>query len=199
MSFVRLYVRVFRALGTERRLGVLLAVAGVFLAVAGFAEPVLFGRIVDALYAVDAPHGSGVRAAGLGAAGALFPKVVAWAGFGLFTIVSGTFVALHADRLAHRRRLAVLADYFEHALRLPLGFHGATHSGRVLKVMLDGAQSMWTLWLSLFRTNCTSFVTVFGVLPFALILHFRMGLLLLALVVLFGGLTALVVRRTDSM
>ena len=32
----------------------------------------------------------------------------------------GVLVALHADRLAHRRRQAVLTDYFEHVLQLPL-------------------------------------------------------------------------------
>jgi glucan exporter ATP-binding protein len=189
VTLPRLYRRVFDALGPERALGVRLAVAGVFLALAGFAEPVLFGRIVDSLYATGA--GVNVRA--------LAPIVGAWAGFGLFTIVAGVFVALHSDRLAHRRRLAVLHDYFEHALRLPASFHATTHSGRVLKVMLDGAQSMWTLWLSAFRTNCSSFVTVFALLPLTLFLNVRMGLLLVGLVAVFGVLTILVVRRTDGL
>jgi len=39
------------------------------------------------------------------------------------------------------------------ALRLPLEFHLGTHSGRVLKVMLEGSQSMWGLWLAFFRND----------------------------------------------
>ncbi len=39
--------------------------------------------------------------------------------FGLFNIVAGVLVSLHADRLAHRRRLGVLTEYFEHVLQLP--------------------------------------------------------------------------------
>ena len=60
-------------------------------------------------------------------------------------------IALHADRLSHRRRLTVMADYFDHVLDLPLSFHSANHSGRLLKIMLEGAQGMAGLWLSFFR------------------------------------------------
>ena len=38
----------------------------------------------------------------------LWLLLIVWVGFGLFTILCGTLVALYADRLAHRRRLAVL-------------------------------------------------------------------------------------------
>jgi ATP-binding cassette, subfamily B, beta-glucan exporter len=187
VKLLRLYARVLGQLGPEARLGVWLAIANVLLAVAGFAEPVLFGRIVDALSAVGASltlH-------------AIAPMMLAWAAFGLFTIAAGVFVALHADRLAHRRKLAVLASYFEHALRLPLEFHAGTHSGRVLKVMLDGSTSMWGLWLAFFRTHSAGFVTVFVLLPLTLFLNFRMGLLLVGLVAIFGVLTALVMRKTE--
>ena len=51
------------------------------------------------------------------------PLIVAWVAFGLFTIGAGVLVALHADRLSHRRRLGVMATYFEHVLELPLAFH----------------------------------------------------------------------------
>ena len=49
MNFVRLYTRVLELLGPEARLGWTLAVANLALAAAQFAEPVLFGRIIDAL------------------------------------------------------------------------------------------------------------------------------------------------------
>ena len=54
MNFVRLYSRVLRLLGTEARLGWLLAGANLALAVAQFAEPVLFGRIIDTLVRAQA-------------------------------------------------------------------------------------------------------------------------------------------------
>ena len=49
MALVRLYIRVLELLGKEARLGWILAVANLALAVAQFAEPVLFGRIIDVL------------------------------------------------------------------------------------------------------------------------------------------------------
>ena len=49
MPILRLYARVLALLGRERRLGWLLATANLLLAGALFAEPVLFGRIVDVL------------------------------------------------------------------------------------------------------------------------------------------------------
>ena len=49
MNFFKLYTRVLTLLGPEARLGWILAGANVALAAAQFAEPVLFGRIIDAL------------------------------------------------------------------------------------------------------------------------------------------------------
>ena len=46
---LRLYTRVLELLGKEGKLGWILAGANLLLAGAQFAEPVLFGRIVDVL------------------------------------------------------------------------------------------------------------------------------------------------------
>ena len=97
MSLLRLYTRVLELLGKEARLGWILAGANLLLAGAQFAEPVLFGRIVDAL--------SGALPEGLEAAARMLaPLVGMWVGFGLFIIVAGTLVAWFADRLAQDRK-----------------------------------------------------------------------------------------------
>lgn len=192
MSLFALYARVLSELGPEKRLGLMLALANILLAGAAFAEPVLFGKIIDVL---SSAQGSGK----MPTFNDLSPLILAWVGFGLFTILAGVYVALHADRLAHRRRLAVMANYFEHALTLPLAFHTATHSGRVLKVMLEGTSGMWGLWLSFFRDHCASLVSLFLLLPFTLWLNWRMGLLLVVLVGFFGFLTAYVLRKTEKL
>ena len=124
MKFIRLYVRVLGLLGSERRLGWTLAGANLALAAAQFAEPVLFGKVVDTLAGAQSRGQAPVW-------NDLLTLLAAWVGFGIFAIVCGAVVALNADRLAHRRRLAVLTDYFEHVLQLPQSYHGATHSGRL--------------------------------------------------------------------
>src|SRR5215475_14447105 len=120
MSMIRLYTRVLEMLGKEARLGWILAFANLLLAASQFAEPVLFGRIVDAL-------------SGKTPASSAWPLLGAWAAFGLFTIASSAWVALQADRLSHRQRQAVLTGYFEHILQLPMTFHTGTHSGKLMK------------------------------------------------------------------
>lgn len=188
MSILRLYTRVLELLGKEARLGWLLAVANLLLAASQFAEPVLFGRIVDVL--------SGKAVAGSNSA---WPFLAAWVAFGLFTIACSALVALQADRLSHRQRQAVLTDYFEHILQLPLTFHSGTHSGRLMKVMLNGTDALWRLWLGFFREHFAAILSVAVLLPLSLYLNWRLAILLFVLCIVFTVLTTFVVRKTFGM
>ena len=188
MSFLRLYARVLGLLAPEARLAITLALANIALAVSQFVEPVLFGRIIDRL--------TGALPPGLGAAGrVLAPLIGTWVGLGLFIVVSAALVAWFADRLAHRRRNMVTADFFEHVLQLPLAFHTAAHSGRQVKIMFSGTYTMWWLWLSFFREYFAAFVFVCVLLPMSLVLNWRLAMPLLCLCVAFAALTALVVHK----
>jgi ATP-binding cassette, subfamily B, beta-glucan exporter len=190
MSLWRLYDRVLSLLGPESRLGLYLAIANVALAGAQFAEPVLFGRIIDAL--------AGSQAKGVAAVWSdLFALVAAWVGFGLFTIVCGVTVALHADRLAHRRRQAVLTSFFEHVLQLPLSFHTKSHSGRLMKIMLSGTDSLWILWLDFFRDSFAAGVSLVILLPLSLYFNWALGLVLIVVCIIFAVLTGLVINKTE--
>ena len=187
MSLLGIYIRVLQLLGKEARLGWILAAANLVLAATQFAEPVLFGRIVDVL--------SGKT----GQATSAWPLLGAWAAFGLFTIASSAAVALYADRLAHRQRQAVLTGYFEHILQLPLTFHTGTHSGKLMKVMLNGTDALWRLWLGFFREHFAAIMSVVVLLPLSLYLNWRLAILLFLLCVIFTVLTTLVVRKTYGM
>ena len=192
MSFLRLYARVLAQLSAAKGLAATLILANLALAAAQFAEPVLFGRIVDEL-------------AGAHAVGAaprwmdVLPLLGAWVGFALFTIGAGVLVALHADRLAHRQRMSAMAAFFDHVLHLPIGFHAGAHSGRLLKVMIEGATAMMALWQSFFREHCAGFVALTILLPMTLFIHVRLGAMLLALVLAFGLMMNFVLRRTQGL
>ena len=192
MSFARVYLRVLGLLGAEVRLAVTLALANIALAAAQFVEPVLFGRIVDAL---SGALPAGIRAAAL----ALAPLLGAWIAFGLFIIVAGTVIAWFADRLAHQRRNLVLADYFEHVLQLPLAYHTGEHSGRQMKIMLSGTDTLWWLWVSFFREHFAAFVFIALLLPATLVLNWRLALPLIVLCIGFTVLTVLVMQRAYAM
>jgi ATP-binding cassette subfamily B protein len=187
MSPLRLYTRVLDMLGKEARLAWILAAANLLLAMSQFTEPVLFGRIVDAL--------SGKSAQGTSA----WPLLGAWAAFGLFTILAGAWVALEADRLSHRQRQVVLAGYFDHILQLPMTFHTGTHSGKLMKVMLNGTDALWRLWLGFFREHFAAILSVVVLLPLSLYLNWRLAILLFLLCVVFTVLTTFVVRKTYGM
>src|SRR5579872_2533580 len=191
MSLFRLYRRVLELLGKEARLGWILAGANLLLAGSQFAEPVLFGRIVDVL--------SGRPSVGPFGSSTAWPLLLAWVGFGLFTIVCGAVVALHADRLAHRQRQEVLRSYFEHVLQLPLTFHTSTHSGRLIKVMLNGSDALWRLWVGFFREHFAAITSVVVLLPLAFYINWRLAILLFILCIVFTLLTTLVIRKTYGM
>ncbi len=192
MTTLRLYARVLRLLGPKIRLGWTLAFANLALATALFAEPVLFGRIIDSL-----AHAQSDRQALSWQH--LLPLLAAWVGFGLFMIVGSALVALYADRLAHRRRQVVLTEFFEHVLQLPLSFHGATHSGRLMKVMLTGTDTLWGLWLGFFREDLVALLSVVVLIPAALYLNWRLALLLIGLCLIFVMLNVLVLRQTEAL
>jgi ATP-binding cassette subfamily B protein len=137
MGFLQLYARVLAKLGADRRLGWLLALANIAVASALFAEPVLFGRVINVLAAAQADVESVDWTR-------LWILIVVWAALGLFTILCGTLIALVSDRLAHRRRLAVLTGYFEHVLQLPLAYHGETHSGRLMTMLCGRSGSVFS-------------------------------------------------------
>src|SRR6185437_6717455 len=186
MSLLRLYTRVLEMLGKEARLGWILAFANLLLATTPFAEPVLFGRIVDVL-------------SGKTAGASAWPLLGAWAAFGLFTIGASAWVALQADRLSHRQRQAVLTSYFEHILQLPMTFHSGTHSGKLMKVMLSGTDALWRLWLGFFREHFAAILSVVVLLPISLYLNWRLSILLFVLCVVFTFLTTFLVRKTYGM
>src|SRR5580658_126987 len=191
MTVLRTYLRVLGLLAPEARLAIALALANIVLAMAAFIEPILLGHIVDAL--------SGNLPANINAAATvLAPLVGAWVGFGLFIIAASAMVAWFSDRLAHRRRNLVLADFFEHVLQLPLAYHAGAHSGRQLKIMLTGTDTLWWLWVSFFREHFAAFVFIAVLLPASLVLNWRLALPLLVLCIAFTAVTVLVMRRAEA-
>ena len=192
MGFFHLYYRALKLLGSDQRLGWILAFANLTLACALFAEPILFGRVIDALSRTPGVSGSGVWEA-------VWPLLSMWMGFGLFTIACSTAVALFSDRLAHRRRHLILGKYVEHVLHLPLAQQTKTHSGRLMKIMLQGTDTLWWLWLSFFREHLAAIVSLIILIPVSLYINWRLALVLIALCVVFSFLTHFILRKTQAL
>ena len=184
MSMLQVYGRVVTLLAPEKGLAIMLVIANLVLACIMLAEPWLFGHVIDSLVAQSRAE-------------AWF-YIGSWAGFGLCGIAAGVAVSLQADRLAHRRRLAVLAQFFEHAVALPLAFHGEHHTGRLLRVMHAGGSSLFALWLGLLREHLVTLLSILVMLPLALSINWKLALLMTALMVSFAVFNAIALRRTDD-
>ncbi|TAJ98166.1 MAG: glucan ABC transporter ATP-binding protein/ permease [Reyranella sp.] len=192
MEFFRVYGRVIGLLRAEKGLAITLAIANIAVAGLQFYEPVLFGKVIDLLSnardrPVDQLWHDARYILGL------------WALVGLGGIVANMVVSLQADRMAHRRRLGAMATYFEHLLMLPFSFHNAQHSGRLIKIMLTGVDNLFGIWLSFFRENLATLVALFVMLPLSMFMNWRLGFLLLVLILVFAVTNVWVVSRTDRL
>ncbi len=192
MEFFRVYGRVIGLLRAEKGLAITLAIANVAVAALQFYEPVLFGKVIDLLSTardkpVDVLWQDAREILGL------------WALVGLGGIAANMVVSLQADRMAHRRRLGAMATYFQHLLMLPFSFHNAQHSGRLIKIMLTGVDNLFGIWLSFFRENLATLVALFIMLPLSLFMNWRLGLLLLVLILFFAITNVWVVSKTDRL
>ena len=71
--------------------------------------------------------------------------------------------------------------FFEHVLQLPLSYYTGSHSGRLVKVMMTGTNTLWGLWLAFFREHFASLVVAHRAAADALFINWRYGLLLIVL------------------
>lgn len=192
MSLVKIYTRALKKLGSDSRLAWTLAFANLALAITLFAEPILFGKVINTLANTEASK-----------TGSLWndvaPLLFIWILFGFFTIATSTLVALFSDRLAHRRRHKVFGEYFEHVLHMPLKQQSQTHSGRLMKIMLAGTDTLWWLWLSFFREHLAAFISLIILIPLALYMNWRLALVLIGLCLFFGLLTHFILRKTQDL
>jgi ATP-binding cassette, subfamily B, beta-glucan exporter len=175
----------------DRRLAWALVLGNLMVACVQFLDPVLFGRVIGLLtrsaeLPPDALWGQAARLLG------------AWVAIGATGIATNVSVALFADRLAHRNRLAAMRRFFAHVLTLPPAFHTTAHSGRLQKLMLAGTDAMFWFWLSFFREQLSTIIAALLLLPLTLLLNWRLALVVIALVLLFCAFAALVSRRTHA-
>ena len=191
MRFLRIYGRVLGLLGRDMRTAAALAVANLVVASLQFLDPVLFGRVIGLLSrSAEVPRqtlwSDAARLLGL------------WAVVGAGGIISNLLVVVGTERMAHRNRIKAMSRFYEHVLSMPLAFHGHTQSGRLIKMMLGGTDSLFGLWLTFFREQLAALLTAVVLLPLTVLLNWRLAMALVVLVVLFLVVTMFVVGRTQA-
>jgi glucan exporter ATP-binding protein len=176
------YARALGMLKSELWLAVFLVLANIGVAILQLAEPVLFGRVVDAL-------ARGYES---------FPLIGLWAFLGFLSVLVSVFLAVWADRLAHRQRLAAMSAAFDRAITLPISYHAERGSGRVVRTMLAGTDALFALWLTFLREHLAALVSIALLIPTALAIDVRLTLILIVLAVVYTVVNLVVIRRTES-
>lgn len=182
LDLAKTYARALGMLASEARASVALGSASMVIASVQLAEPVLFGWVVDAVARSEA-------------AGRL---IAAWALIGMFAIAASVIVAVYSDRLAHRRRLAALAEAFEQAITLPVSYHAQRGSGAVVGAVLRGTDELFWLWLGALREQLTALVAILLIVPIAILIDWRMASILAVLAICYTVLNLYVIGKTHA-
>lgn len=182
MSLFGIYVRAMRQLFAEGWRVTAICAANIALAVVMIAEPILFGEIIQSI-----ANGEGLAL-----------RIALWAALGCFNIVALVLVARGADRLAHKRRSAVLTESFEEVMSMPMAWHHEQGTSQVLHTLLRAIETLFTLWLDFMRQHLATVVTLVLLVPTALTLDWRMALVLGGLGTCYVAINRLVMKRTKA-
>lgn len=182
MMLISVYLRAIGLLLSERWHAASLALANVGVAFVALAEPVLFGRVVDGLSRGDA----------------VFQLILLWAVLGLLGICASVLVAVAADRLAHRQRLAAMSRAFERTLTLPISYLAERGTGATVRTILAGTDALFATWLTFVREQLSAIVSILFLVPTAIYMDWRLASLLAILAVVYVILNVTVVYRTSD-
>ncbi len=177
-----MYLRALRHLAAAPRRVFFICAANIVLAMVLIAEPILFGRIVDAI--ADKRD--------------VLPTLTFWAGLGAFNIIAFVLVTRGADRLAHALRVNVLTESFERAISMPLSWHHEHGTSRTLHTLMRAVDTLFSLWLDFMRQHLTTAVALLLMIPTAIALDLRMSAVLLGLGVLYVAINRVVMRKTKD-
>ncbi len=182
MSLLQIYWRALGYLAADRKRVALICGANVALAIIAILEPIMFGRVIDAI----------------SEKGSVFSTLALWAGLGAFNIIAFVLVARGADRFAHKRRSEVLCQSFERVITMPLAWHHQRGTSNALHTLLRAVETLFSLWLEFMRQHLSTAVALALLIPTAISMDLRMSMVLMGLGVLYVGIGRLVMKRTKE-
>ncbi len=182
MSLFQVYARALSYLSAYRLRVSLVVAANIVLAVITIAEPILFGRIIDAISSHETAT----------------PMLLAWAGFGVFNTIAFVLVAREADRLAHERRASLLTEAFGRIISMPLAWHNQRGTSNALHTLLRACETLFSLWLEFMRTHLATAVALALLIPTAISMDYRLSAVLVVLGILYWIIGRIVMSRTKE-
>ncbi|AXA40470.1 glucan ABC transporter ATP-binding protein/ permease [Rhizobium leguminosarum] len=182
MTLFKVYARALRYLGAYKLRVSLVVVANIVLATITIAEPILFGRIIDAI--------SGK--------GEVKPILFMWATFAVFNTIAFVLVAREADRLAHGRRATLLTEAFGRIISMPLGWHHQRGTSNALHTLLRACETLFGLWLEFMRNHLSTVIALALLIPTAMSTDLRLSAVLMVLAIAYWLIGRVVMSRTKD-
>lgn len=182
MSLLKVYARALRYLAVYRLRVSLVVIANIVLAVITIAEPILFGRIIDAI----------------SSKGDVKSILLMWGGFAAFNTVAFVLVSREADRLAHGRRATLLTEAFGRIISMPLAWHHQRGTSNALHTLLRACETLFGLWLEFMRNHLSTAVALVLLVPTAMSMDFRLSAVLIVLGALYWLIGRVVMSRTKD-
>ncbi|QWW67686.1 glucan ABC transporter ATP-binding protein/ permease [Rhizobium sp. WYJ-E13] len=182
MSLFKVYARALRYLGAYKLRVSLVVIANIVLAAITIAEPILFGRIIDAI--------SGK--------GEVKPILMMWAAFAVFNTIAFVLVAREADRLAHGRRATLLTEAFGRIISMPLAWHHQRGTSNALHTLLRACETLFGLWLEFMRNHLSTVIALGLLIPTAISMDLRLSAVLIVLGIAYWIIGRVVMSRTKD-
>ncbi|ANL42604.1 MULTISPECIES: glucan ABC transporter ATP-binding protein/ permease [Rhizobium] len=182
MSLFKVYARALRYLGAYKLRVSLVVIANIVLATITIAEPILFGRIIDAI--------SGK--------GEVKPILFMWAAFAVFNTIAFVLVSREADRLAHGRRATLLTEAFGRIISMPLAWHHQRGTSNALHTLLRACETLFGLWLEFMRNHLSTVIALALLVPTAMSMDLRLSAVLIVLGIAYWLIGRVVMSRTKD-
>ena len=182
MSLLQVYFKALKYLASYRLRVSLVVAANIVLAVITILEPILFGRIIDAIS--EKKDATGI--------------LIAWGCFGVFNTVAYVLVARQADRLAHGRRADLLTESFAKIISMPLSWHHQRGTSNALHTLLRAGETLFGLWLEFMRTHLATAVALALLIPTAFSMDARLTSVLIVLAILYVIIGKTVMNKTKE-
>jgi glucan exporter ATP-binding protein len=182
MTLAGVYLRSLSYLSAYRWKVSAVVVANIALAAVAVLEPVLFGRIIDA---VSGGHG-------------VSEVLSMWGALAAFNVVAFVLVSRQADRLAHACRAELLANSYTRLISMPLAWHHKRGNSNVLHTLLRASDTLFGLWLEFMRSHLSTAVALCLLVPTAIAMDPRLSAVLLALGVVYWLVQSVVMKKTKA-
>jgi ATP-binding cassette subfamily B protein len=182
VALTEIYLKSLRPLGRFKLHLAMIVLANLLLAGGAVLEPILFGRIIDAI----------------SRRGHELTPLLLWLGFAVVSTAFYVLTARSADRLAHKCRGEIIAASFENLVAMPVTWHNRRGSSNVFQTLVRACESLFNIWLEFLRSHLATFVALAMLIPTALATNLLLGLILIALGLAYWWIGKTIMARTKD-